>query len=79
MAFNFCTTKRICYVGQYDRIDDLVTFNLRGDECLILSRSCLVNSTLLPSASVLIHSSSGILVSPRSGLVQVLFPSGVLA
>src|ERR1700687_2269488 len=38
MAFNFCTTKRICYVGQYDRIDDLVTFNLRGDERLYLKK-----------------------------------------
>jgi hypothetical protein len=33
MAFNIFTTKRVSCFGQYDRIDDLITFKLRGDKC----------------------------------------------
>src|SRR5258708_29136503 len=33
MAFNIFTTKRISRFGQYDRIDDLISCNLRGDKC----------------------------------------------
>src|SRR5712664_3970475 len=32
MAFNIFTTKRVSCFGQYDRIDDLITFKLRGDK-----------------------------------------------
>jgi hypothetical protein len=32
MTFNFFTSEWIVCVGQYDRIDDFVTFNLSGDE-----------------------------------------------
>ena len=33
MAFNVFTIKWLSYFGQYDRIDDLITFKLRGNEC----------------------------------------------
>ena len=32
MAFNIFATKRLSCFGQYDRIDDLITFKLRGDK-----------------------------------------------
>jgi hypothetical protein len=32
MAFNIFTTKRVSCYGQYDRIDDFVPCNLRGDK-----------------------------------------------
>ncbi len=32
MAFNIFTTKRDSCVGQYDRIDDLITCKLSGDK-----------------------------------------------
>src|SRR5271165_753933 len=32
MAFHLFTTKRVSCFGQYDRIDDLITFKLRGEK-----------------------------------------------
>jgi hypothetical protein len=42
MAFNIFTTQRVSRFGQYDRIDDLVPFNLRGDKRPVV-RQFLVN------------------------------------
>src|ERR1700730_3833471 len=33
MTFNIFTTKRVSCFGQYDRIDNLITFKLSGDKC----------------------------------------------
>jgi len=33
MTFNISTAKRVSCFGQYDRIDDLIPCNLRGDKC----------------------------------------------
>jgi len=35
VAFHSCPTERFPCVGQYDRIHDQVTFQLRGDECSV--------------------------------------------
>jgi len=35
MAFNVFTIKWLSYFGQYDRIDDLITRKLSGDECSV--------------------------------------------
>ena len=32
MAFHIFMTERVSCFGQYDRIDDLITFELRGDK-----------------------------------------------
>jgi hypothetical protein len=34
MTFNLLMAKRVFHFGQYDRINDLVAFNLRGDKRL---------------------------------------------
>src|SRR5208337_2199226 len=33
MTFNIFMAQRVSCFGQYDRIDDLIPFNLRGDKC----------------------------------------------
>ena len=52
----------------YDGINDFVAFNLCGHKNLSSGSSWIVNFTLLPSATVLIHSASGFLGSPGRGL-----------
>ncbi len=47
-SFNIFTTKRISCVGQYDRIDDLISCNLRGDKCPVF-RQFLVDEFRLPA------------------------------
>ena len=42
MTFSILTAQRIVSVGQYDRIDNLIPCNLRGDKCSV-SRQFLVN------------------------------------
>ncbi len=42
MTFNILMTKRVSCLGQYDRIDDLITCKLSGDECSV-SRQFLVD------------------------------------
>ena len=61
MAFDIFTTKRVSCVGQDDRIDDLITCQLSGDKCAVFRQFLVMNFTSLPSSSILIHSSSGIL------------------
>jgi hypothetical protein len=36
MALNICTTKRVSCFGQYDGIDDLITWGLTGEKCSVL-------------------------------------------
>lgn len=36
MAFNIITTQRVSCIGQYDRIDHLIPFSLRGDKCPVV-------------------------------------------
>ena len=38
MTFNVFTAKRVSCFGQYDRIDDLVLCNLRGDKCPVFGQ-----------------------------------------
>jgi len=48
MAFNIFTTKRVSCFGQYNRIDDLMSCNLRGDKCPVF-RQFLVDEFHLPA------------------------------
>jgi hypothetical protein len=36
MPLNIFTSERVSRLGQYDRIDDLIPFNLRGDKCPVV-------------------------------------------
>jgi len=36
MAFNIISTQRVSCIGQYDRIDHLIPFSLRGDKCPVV-------------------------------------------
>src|SRR6266481_2054783 len=48
MTFNIFTAKRISCFRQYDRIDDLIPCDLRGDKCPVL-RQFLVDEFHLPA------------------------------
>ncbi|MGC1255483.1 MAG: hypothetical protein WA867_08010 [Candidatus Acidiferrales bacterium] len=48
MTFNIFTTQRVSGFGQYDRIDDLIPFNLRGDKCPVF-RQFLVDEFHVPA------------------------------
>ncbi len=65
MAFNIFTTKRVPCFGQYHRINDLITGKLRRQKRTVHLQFLVNEFHFLPSASVLIHSSSGILAPPQ--------------
>ena len=48
MAFNIFTTERVSGFGQYNRIDDLISCKLRGDERPIF-RQFLIDELHLPA------------------------------
>jgi len=48
MVFNIFTTKLFFCFGQYDRIDDLIPFKLRGDKRSLFSSSFEYTSWRFP-------------------------------
>lgn len=48
MTFHILTTQRVSCSGQYDRIDDLIAFNLSSDKCPVF-RQFLVDEFHLPA------------------------------
>ena len=48
MTFNILTTQRVSCFRQYDRIDHLIPFNLRGDKCPVFGQF-LVDEFHLPA------------------------------
>jgi hypothetical protein len=63
MTLDLFTAERVFYFAQYDRIDDLVTYNLRGDKGAVFHQFLVREFHLSAVCEFLIHSSSDIFVA----------------